>query len=85
MGSLGDQLYRPLHGLGVDREGGEAEGLFQDTVQDLHGEALDNEGLMHANLPVDDIDPGKGLPIKLLDLQRSDSSQDFFSWLLWRF
>ena len=32
MGSLSDQLYRPLHGLGVDRERGEAEGLNQDTV-----------------------------------------------------
>ena len=64
MGSLSDQLYRPLQGLGAHREGGEAEGLFQDTVQDLHGEAHDDEGLMHARLlPVNDVDPGKGFPI----------------------
>ena len=81
MGSLGDQLYRPLHGLGVDREGGEAEGLFQD----LHGEALDDEGLMHARLlPVNDAYPGKGFPIKLHHLQGSDTSQNLLSWFLWR-
>ena len=74
MGSLSHKLYRPLHRLSVHREGGEAVGLFQGGVQDLHGEALDDVWLMHADLPVDHIDPGKGLPIKLLDLQRSDSS-----------
>ena len=78
MGSLCDHLHRPLHRLGVHREGGEAVGLFQGGVQDLHGEALDDVWLMHADLPVNKIDQGKGLPIKLLDLQRSDTSQDFF-------
>ena len=73
MGSLSDQLYRPLQGLGAHREGGEAEGLFQD----LHGEALDDEGLMHARLlPVNDVNPGKGFPIKLLHLQGSDTSRE---------
>ena len=85
MGSLSDQLYRPLHGLGAHREGGDAEGLIQDTLQDLHGEAVDDEGLMHARLlPVNDVDPGKGFPIKLLHLQGSDTSQNLLSWFLWR-
>ena len=83
MGSLRHKLDRPLHGLGVNWEGGEAVGLGQGGLQDLHGEALDDVGLVHP-LPVDDVDPGEGFPVQFLHLQRSDPSQNLLSWFLWR-